>query len=169
LAVALTALDASILVRGVAGTRRVPIAGLYVQPGDRPDREHTLLPGDLIEAVELPALSTESGYRSCYRKLGDRASFSFAIVSVAAVLSIDERSGMIRSARLAAGGVGTTPWPLLSVERMLTSKPLGKESFENAARASAEGARTLRMNHFKLDLLERLVVRALLDLAGGPL
>jgi len=168
LAVALTALDASILVRGIAGTRRVPIAGLYLPPGDRPDREHTLLSGDLIEAVELHARSDESGSRSCYMKLGDRSSFSFAIVSVAAVLSFDKASGMIRTARLAAGGVGTTPWRLpSSVEAMLTSQPPGSESFENAARASAEGARTLPMNHFKLDLLQKLVVRVLLDLAGG--
>lgn len=167
LAVALTALEASILVRGIAGTRRVPIGDLYLQPGDQPNREHTLGPGDLIEAVELAALSAESHNRSCYLKLGDRASFSFAIVSVAAVLCIDKASGMIRTARLAAGGVGTTPWRLPSVEAMLTSQRPVKESFENAARASAEGARTLPMSQFKLDLLRRLVVRALLDLAGG--
>jgi xanthine dehydrogenase YagS FAD-binding subunit len=100
-------------------------------------------------------------------KLGDRSSFSFAIVWVAAVLSIDKASGLIRTARLAAGGVGTMPWRLRSAEAMLFSTPPRSELFEHAARASAEGARTLPMNHFKLDLLRKLVVRVLLDLAGG--
>jgi xanthine dehydrogenase YagS FAD-binding subunit len=163
LAVALVALDATVELRGPSGDRVVAIEQLFVVPGDRPDRETALLPGELIAAIRVPR--TALARRSHYLKVRDRASFDFAVVSVAVALDIED--GEVREARVAAGGVGTVPWRLHSSERALAGEPAGDRAFSAAAARASDGARPLRHNGFKLELLRRCVRRALADLAGG--
>jgi len=162
LAVALVALDASVELCGPAGERRVALEALYVAPGDRPDRETTLRPGELITAVRVPRAALAG--RSRYLKVRDRASFDFAVVSVAAALHVE--GGEIREARLAAGGVGTVPWRLRGCEQALAGAPCSAASFAAAAAVATDGARPLGHNGFKLELLRRCVRRALAELAG---
>ena len=161
LAVALVALDAVVEVQGEGGLRRIPADELHRLPGDAPQRDTVLEPGDLIVAVEVPG--SAAARRSCYLKVRDRASFEFALVSVAAGLEIED--GVVRVARLAAGGVGTKPWRLRAAEAALAGKPAAPASFELAADA-IEAARPLPMNAFKVELLRRAVRRALLTAAG---
>jgi xanthine dehydrogenase YagS FAD-binding subunit len=159
LAVALVALGASVELCGPAGERAVAIEALYVAPGDRPDRETTLGPGELITAIRVPASALAR--RSRYLKVRDRASFDFAVVSVAAALDVED--GEVRGARLAAGGVGTTPWRLRGSEQALVGARLGEGDL--AAARATDGARPLGHNGFKLALLERCVCRVLAELA----
>jgi xanthine dehydrogenase YagS FAD-binding subunit len=157
LAVALVALDAVVLVQGPAGGRRIPIRDFHRLPGDAPERDTVLEPGELIVAVEVPA--SAAARCSHYLKLRDRASFEFALVSVAAGLDVDD--GAIHEARLAAGGVGTRPWRLRTVEEALLGRPATAETYQAAAERAVEGARPLAMNAFKIELLRRAVRRAL--------
>jgi xanthine dehydrogenase YagS FAD-binding subunit len=157
LAVALVALDAVVLVQGPAGGRRIPIRDFHRLPGDAPERDTVLEPGELILAVEVPA--SAAARSSHYLKLRDRASFEFALVSVAAGLDVDD--GAIHEARLAAGGVGTKPWRLRTVEEALLGRPATPETYQAAAERAVEGARPLAMNAFKIELLRRAVRRAL--------
>jgi xanthine dehydrogenase YagS FAD-binding subunit len=157
LAVALVALDAVVLVQGPAGGRRIPIRDFHRLPGDAPERDTVLEPGELIVAVEVPA--SAAARSSHYLKLRDRASFEFALVSVAAGLDVDD--GAIHEARLAAGGVGTRPWRLRTVEEALLGRPATAETYQAAAERAVEGARPLAMNAFKIELLRRAVRRAL--------
>jgi xanthine dehydrogenase YagS FAD-binding subunit len=169
LAVALVALDATVDVLGPGGSgdagsdRAVAIADFFVMPGDRPDRETVLRPGELIGAIRVPR--TALAQRSRYLKVRDRASFDFAVVSVAAALHIED--GVVREARLAAGGVGTTPWRLRGSEQALAGARSGEQAFSEAAARATDGARPLGHNGFKLELLRRCVRRVLDDLAGG--
>lgn len=156
-AVPLVALGATMRVRGPAGERNFPVEDLYRLPGETPHLEHTLLPGELIVEVRVPG--GPYARRARYLKVRDRASYEFALVSTAAALHIE--NGVIREARLAAGGVGTRPWRLRASEAALAGKPPERAAFEAAARLSLEGARALSGNHFKLDLLPRTIVRAL--------
>ena len=126
-------------------------------PGDAPQRDTVLEPGELIVAVEVP--SSLAAQRSLYLKIRDRASFEFALVSVAAGLEVD--GGAIRDARLAAGGVGTKPWRLADAEDLLRGKPASAESYEAAADLAVERAQPLAMNAFKVELLRRALRRAL--------
>ena len=161
LAVALLALEATVHVRHHRRAARVlPIAELFRLPGDTPQRDSTLEAGELIVAVEVPAAAR----RSCYLKVRDRASFEFAVVSVAVALEIVD--GVIRSARLAAGGVGTVPWRLAASERALAGVRAEPRAFEAAATHAADGAAPLSQNGFKIELLRRTVNRAL-ELANG--
>jgi xanthine dehydrogenase YagS FAD-binding subunit len=155
LAVALLALDASVHVHGYETARVVPIAELYRLPGGTPQRDSALAAGELIVAVEVPT----GARRSCYLKMRDRASFEFAVVSVAVTLQIED--GVIHSARLAAGGVGTVPWRLLASERALAGNRAEPAAFEAAAAHAADGAEPLSHNGFKIELLHRTVKRAL--------
>lgn len=171
LAVALLALDARVHIHrhpnhvahatgsepDAEAARVLPIAELFRLPGDTPHRDNTLDPGELIVAVEVPAGA--AARRSRYLKLRDRASFEFAVVSVAAALHIED--DMIRSARLAAGGVGTVPWRLLASERALAGARAEPAAFEAAAAHAADGAEPLSQNGFKIELLRRAVKRAL--------
>jgi xanthine dehydrogenase YagS FAD-binding subunit len=157
LAVALVALDAVVLVEGPSGARRIPIEELHRLPGNTPERDTVLEPGELILAVEVPA--SAAARRSHYLKIRDRASFEFALVSVAAGLDIDD--GVIRKARLAAGGVGTKPWRLHTAEAALAGRPPAPETYLAAAERAVEGASPLLMNGFKVELLRRAVRRAL--------
>ena len=163
LAVALVALDGVVLVRGLSGERRLSVEELYRLPGDTPHLEHTLEPGELILAVEVP--HGPYAKRARYLKVRDRASYEFALVSVGAALEIED--GVIRAARLAAGGVGTKPWRLRASEDALIGHRADRSSWQAAADLATEGARPLSGNHFKVELLRRTVVRAL-EMAGEP-
>ena len=157
LAVALLALEARVHVHGPEAARVLPIAELFRLPGDTPQRDSALDAGELIVAVELPR--STAARRSCYLKVRDRASFEFAVVSVAVALEVED--GVIRSARLAAGGVGTVPWRLLASEQALAGNRAASAAFEAAAAHAADGAEPLSHNAFKIELLRRTVGRAL--------
>jgi xanthine dehydrogenase YagS FAD-binding subunit len=160
-AVPLVALDATMTVRGPRGTRSFPVEELFRLPGDTPHLEHTLLPGELIVEVRVPG--GPYARRARYLKVRDRASYEFAVVSTAAALAIE--GGVIRQARLAAGGIGTKPWRLRDSEAALAGKPPTRQVFQEAAALAARGARPLHHNHHKVELLPRTVVRAL-EMAG---
>jgi xanthine dehydrogenase YagS FAD-binding subunit len=163
LAVALVALDAVVRIQGPAGTRRVPLNRFYRLPGGSPQRENVLEHGELITAVDipLPAHPTASGYL----KIRDRASYEFALVSVAAEL--DLRDGLIHDARLALGGVGTVPWRATGAERVLRGGRPGRELFRDAATASLQNTFTVPGTAFKVELARRAIERALDDVSGG--
>jgi xanthine dehydrogenase YagS FAD-binding subunit len=160
LAIALVALEASVLIAGPNGERRLPLAELWRLPGDRPEVETVLTPGELILSVEAATAPATTAYR----KVRDRASFEFAVVSVAAVLSLDQ--GLIARARLIAGGVGTVPWRLPACEAALLGQPPHPEAFRTAARFAKDGAVPLQDNAFKAELLQQTVIRALAEAAG---
>ena len=157
LAVALVALDAVVEVEGPSGRRRIAMVDFHRVPGDAPERDAVLELGELIVGIEVPA--SPVARRSHYLKVRDRASFEFALVSVAAGLAIED--GTIREARLAVGGVGTKPWRLPAVEQVLAGRPATTASFQEAAERAAEGAQPLALNGFKPLLLRRAVRRAL--------
>ncbi len=160
LAVALVALDASVRLAGRTGQRLVRLGDFYRLPGDTPDVENQLRPGELITEVVVPALGWSR--RSTYLKVRDRQSYEFALASAA--VALDVRYRVIRDARVAVGGVGTVPWRLPSVERALRGKPPVEASFTAAVRSAADGARPLAHNGFKVALVQRTIVRALLEL-----
>jgi xanthine dehydrogenase YagS FAD-binding subunit len=157
MAVALVALDAIVELEGPDGSRTLPLTELHRLPGDDPQRETTLEPGDLITAVELPPL--ELARHSAYRKVRDRASFSFAVVSVAA--AVDVANGVVRDCRLALGGVAHVPWRAERAEAALRGQPASEQSFAAAADAELEQARPLRDNGFKVPLARNLIARTL--------
>jgi xanthine dehydrogenase YagS FAD-binding subunit len=157
LAVALVALDATVLLVGPDGERTVPVRDFHLLPGETPDRETVLEPGELIVAVEVP--SPPPGARSTYVKVRDRASFEFALVSVAVVLETE--AAVIRSARVALGGVATRPWRSHEAEAALTGAPIAEEVFRAAAREALRDASPRAHNAYKVDLAQRTLVRAL--------
>ncbi|MCZ2497567.1 xanthine dehydrogenase family protein subunit M [Xylophilus sp. Kf1] len=160
--VALAALDAVVHLQGPAGERSLPLVDLHRLPGDTPQADHTLAPDELVVAVELPALAF--GERSAYRKVRDRSSYAFALVSVAAALDID--GGRVRDVRLALGGVAARPWRAWKAEAVLRGAPATGASFEAAARAELADAVGLRDNTFKIELSRRTLVAVLASLAG---
>ncbi|MEA2321223.1 MAG: xanthine dehydrogenase YagS FAD-binding subunit [Solirubrobacteraceae bacterium] len=160
MAVALAAIGAEVLVTGPAGDRTVPIPGLHRLPGDEPQRDTVLAPGDLITAVDLPPLSLAR--RSTYVKVRDRASFSFAVVSIAA--AVDVAGGTVRDCRIAFGGLAHAPWRAERAEEALRGRPAGEAAFLHAADAELAQARPLRDNAFKVPLARNLLVRTLTDL-----
>jgi xanthine dehydrogenase YagS FAD-binding subunit len=160
MAVALAALDAVVHVEGTHGARSIPLTELHRFPGDEPQRDTVLERGELITVVELPAL--DLARRSRYVKVRERASFAFALVSVAAALDVDD--GTVRDARVALGGVAHKPWRATRVEEVLLGAPATQESFARAAEAELAQARPLRDNAYKLPLARNLIVRTLLDL-----
>lgn len=162
LAVALAALDAVVHLRGPDGERAVPLTGFLLQPGTTPDREHDIRPGELITAVEVPAHPRPLA--SGYLKVRDRQSYEFALTSAAVVLHV--QAGVIRSAAVAAGGVGTVPWRLPGVERRLVGNRPSPRLWVDAAAAATEGARPLEHNAFKIELLRRTVERQLRVVGG---
>jgi xanthine dehydrogenase YagS FAD-binding subunit len=164
LAVALVALDAVVVARDTSGERRIPLPDLFRQPGDTPEQEHNLRPGELIVAIEVPV--GPEARRSGYLKVRDRASYEFALVSAAVALDIG--AGTIRSARVAVGGVGTVPWRLPAVEGALRGRPPNADVFRGAAALAADGAKPLRENGFKVELLKRTVERQLATVAAMP-
>ncbi|WP_069816540.1 FAD binding domain-containing protein [Streptomyces sp. TP-A0874] len=163
MAVALAALDAEVLLRGPSGARRLPVTELHRLPGDQPERDTVLEHGELITHVELgPVRPT---VRSAYRKARDRASYSFAIGSVAALLEVAE--GTVRQVRLALGAVAAKPWRARTAEEQLLGAPATVESFSSAVEAELAAAEPLRDNAFKVPLVRNMAVRTLLELAGG--
>ena len=148
-------------VQGPQGGRSFPVEELFRLPGETPHLEHTLLPGELIVEIRVPG--GPYARKARYLKVRDRASYEFALVSAAAALSIED--GVIREARIAAGGVGTRPWRLRACEAALAGKKPGRAAFEGAAQLATEGVRPLHHNAFKVALLPRTIVRAL-EMAG---
>ena len=160
--VPLVAFDAIVHIVGREGERRVPLLELHRLPGATPHVETVLRPGDLITAVELPALPLAA--RSVYRKVRDRASYAFALISVAAAIRVEK--GRVVEARLALGGVAHKPWRARKAEQALTGQPATPEQFLAAARAEMSDARTHAGNAFKPQLAERTIVAVLRTLAG---
>jgi xanthine dehydrogenase YagS FAD-binding subunit len=160
--VALAALDASLHLHGPRGLRSLKLASFYQLPGDRPDIETALLPGELITAVFVPALPAAA--RSTYRKVRDRASYAFALVSVAAALELEH--GSIKEVRLALGGVAPKPWRAHAAEAALRGQPATPRAFRDAAEAELAGAVPLRDNGFKIELAKRTIAAVLGALAG---
>ena len=160
--VALAALDAVVHVAGKAGARSIPMTEFHRLPAGTPDVETELRPGELITGVELPPLAFAR--RSTYRKVRDRASYAFALVSVAAAL--DVKDGKVADVRLALGGVAHRPWRAFAAEEALRGAPASEESFRRAAEAELRSAVPLRLNAFKIPLAQRVVVSVLQELAG---
>ncbi len=161
--VALTALDAIVHIDGVAGARTLPFADLHRLPGDHADRDTVLAPGELITAITVPPMPFATN--STYRKVRDRASYAFALVSVAAALRIDD--GRIGDVRIALGGVAHKPWRALKAEVILRGAVPSEGLFREAALAELVDAHPLRDNGFKIELVKRTLVAVLGDLAGA--
>lgn len=160
--VALAALDAVVHLRGEEGARQIALADLHRLPGHRPEIETMLEPGELITAIELPPLSPSA--RSTYRKVRDRSSYAFALVSVAAVLEVED--GHVRDVRVALGGVAHKPWRAARAEAVLRGGPAASLAFATAADAELAEARSLSGNGFKIELARRTMVAVLEELAG---
>jgi xanthine dehydrogenase YagS FAD-binding subunit len=151
MAVAMQALDANVeTVNREGDTKIIPIAAFYRLPGDTPEIETSLKPGEIITAVTLPP--PPPGVQ-VYRKVRDRASYAFALVSVAAI--VDSTRGRIRSARLAFGGLAHKPWRAAGAEQRLVNAPANAATFNTAANAVLEGARGFGGNDFKIPLTRR--------------
>jgi xanthine dehydrogenase YagS FAD-binding subunit len=162
LAVALVALDANVIARGSAGERVIPIRDFHLLPEQHPEREHALNPGEIITAIDLPALSFAK--RSLYLKVRDRASFAFALASAA--VAIDLQGGTIRAARVALGGVGTKPWRSTEAEHALVGHKANAATFRAAADAALAGAKRQKDNAFKVILAKRTLERALAEVTA---
>lgn len=162
MAVALVALDATVRLSGPNGERSVPVADFHRLPGDTPQFDSVIEEGELITAVDLPA--SPFGAHAHYLKVRDRASYAFALVSVAAAL--DLRDGVVRDLRLVLGGVAHKPWRATQAEDALRGQPLNEENLRRAGELAVAGAQPQAHNGFKIALAQRAVVRAL-TLAGG--
>jgi xanthine dehydrogenase YagS FAD-binding subunit len=161
MAVALAAFDARVHVYEPDGPRIVPLVDFYHPVGDRPDREVDLRPGGLVTGVSLPALPVAAN--SHYRKVRERASFAFAVGSIAAALEV--RDGSVAQARVALGAVASRPWRAHAVERVLAGAPANRETFVAAADAELAPAVPLPGNAYKVKLLHNLIVSTLEELA----
>ncbi len=160
MAVAMIALDAIVRVLGPNGERTIPLVGFHRLPGDEPQRDTVLDHGELITTIDLPRLPFAA--RSYYRKVRDRASYAFALVSVAAALDVAD--GIVRDARIAFGDVAHVPWRATKAEAALRGAPASEEAFRQAADAELADAQPLRDNTFKVPLARNVLVRTLLDL-----
>jgi xanthine dehydrogenase YagS FAD-binding subunit len=135
----------------------IPIAQFYLLPGDTPERETVLEPGDLVTHVTIPALPF--GVNSLYLKLRDRASFEFALVSAAVI--VKQNGGRIDFIRIAMGGVGTAPWRCHEAEKALHGKPATPTNFRKAAEVTLRNAKPQSQNVFKVELAKRCLTHAL--------
>jgi xanthine dehydrogenase YagS FAD-binding subunit len=165
--VALAALDAVVTVRGKSGSRDIPLIAFHRLPGDTPQVDTVLEPGELIIAVTLPPNGVAA--RSSYRKVRDRASYAFALVSVAAGLEME--GGVIKDVRIALGGVAHKPWRAERAEATLKGRPASGAAFRHAAEAELAAAQPLRDNAFKIELATRVIANTLGKLAkaqGAP-
>ena len=158
MAVALAALDATVEVKSTRGTRRIPLTDFHKLPGTTPHIETDLADDELITAVVLPYLAVAAN--SCYRKVRDRASYAFALVSVAGALDVGQ-DDHISAVRLALGGVGTKPWRAHEAERILLGATPNDDTFHRAAAAELAPAVALSGNSFKIDLARRTIVAVL--------
>lgn len=163
LCVALVALEAKLTIENAKGaTRTVPLAEFYKLPGKTPHIENQLQPGDIITAIIIPAAA--HARKSHYLKVRDRASYAYALVSAA--VGLDVQGGTIRSARVALGGVGTVPWRVPAVEKALVGKPATEDTFRAAAALAVRDAAPREHNKFKVELAQRTIVRALLEVSA---
>ena len=160
--VPMTALGAVIVTSGPAGVRRIAFTDFHTLPGDHPERENVLEPGEIITAVELPPLPFAA--RSHYLKVRDRASYAFALTSAA--VALDMNGGTIKEARIALGGVGTKPWRAFEAEKALAGKAPTPENFRAAADAEMKPAKGYGDNSFKIELAKRTMVRCLTTVSG---
>jgi xanthine dehydrogenase YagS FAD-binding subunit len=160
LAAALIALDAVVELQD----RKVPIAEFFLEPGDTPHIETVLQPGEIVTGLFIPA--SPAAHCSTYLKVRDRASYEFAAASAAVALELHEDGRTIRDLRVALGGVATTPWRARSVEQALIGKALNEDIVAQASRLATEGAVSHGDNHYKIDLVPRVVTRAILTLGG---
>ncbi len=161
--VAMAALEAVIHVQRSNGTRAMPIGDFHLLPGDTPDRETVLEPGDLITHVTLPR--PVAGSKQVYVKLRDRASYEFALASAAVVMTVD--GGNVSYIRIALGGVGTKPWRSPEAEAVLAGRPANAESFRQAAEAALRNAKPQSENKFKIELAKRCLVHTLQTAANS--
>jgi xanthine dehydrogenase YagS FAD-binding subunit len=161
--IALAALEATIHIQGAKGTRAVAFGDFHLLPGNTPQRETVLEPGDLITHVTLPP--PIGGSKHLYLKLRDRASYEFALASAAVVLTLAGRN--IKTARIALGGVGTKPWRSPEAEAALIGKPASDTTFRQAAEAGLRGARPQSENNFKVELAKRCLMYALRTAAAS--
>ena len=161
MAVALAALGAEVHVTGPDGARTIPMPGLHRLPGDAPERDTVLAPGELITAV---ALGPPPAGRGGYRKVRERSSFAFALVSVAAQLDVE--AGRVRDCRIALGGVAHVPWRAETAEAALRGQPATEAAFAAAAAEELGAAEPLRDNAYKVPLARNVIVRTLQELAA---
>ncbi|GHI04086.1 molybdopterin dehydrogenase [Streptomyces cellostaticus] len=161
MAVALTAFDAVVHFETANGPGELPLAEFYLPVADTPHRETALPPGALVTGITLPPAPTAANSR--YRKVRERASYAFAIGSVAAALDI--RDGVVRDVRLALGAVASRPWRAVEAERVLTGAPADAETYAAAADAELTAARPLPHNGYKVTLMRNLMVAVLTELA----
>ena len=161
--IALVALDAVVKVQGSDGKERsIPFAEYHRLPGDTPQKDHNLNPGELITSIEIPANNFSK--TSYYLKVRDRASYAFALVSVAAAVELD--GTRIKQARIALGGVAHKPWRAIEAEKFLAGKDATDENFKQAAELEMKLAKPLEHNEFKIELGKRAIVRALMKAKG---
>jgi xanthine dehydrogenase YagS FAD-binding subunit len=160
--VALAALDAVVCTKGTRAERKIPFREFHVSYGVDPAKETVLEPGELITAVDLPAI--EFFRRSHYLKVRDRTSFEFALASAAVALDI--KDGKITDARIALGGVAAKPWRSVEAEKALVGADPNEEAYAKAASAAMEGAKPQKHNAFKIELAKRVVVRALMTVSS---
>ncbi len=164
--VALVALDASVHVRGASGERTVKVADFHTLPGDHPNVESVLQPGELVISIEVP--TTPLAAKSRYVKVRDRASYAFALASAAVALEVQGGpGGTIKAASIALGGVGTKPWREPAVEQALVGKRATQEVFSSAANLALATPDVRPDNAFKVGLAKRIIERALALVAGG--
>jgi xanthine dehydrogenase YagS FAD-binding subunit len=163
MSVALVALDATVLVSGPKGDRRIAFADLHRLPGDMPEKDTTLEAGELITAVDVPDGPFTKHVH--YQKVRERASYAFALLSVAAALDLDGTT--IKGARLAMGGVAHKPWRLTAAEQALVGKPATEETFRQAATVAMQGAKAFKYNAYKLKLGPNTIVQALKTAAAA--
>lgn len=161
--VALAALDATVFVEGANGARQIAFTDFHRLPGDTPNIETELQADELITAVEIPRAAFAAN--SLYRKVRDRASYAFAIVSVAAAMEVE--NGEIKQVRIALGGVAHKPWRAFEAEKVLLGASATEETFRAAAEAELKPARGYAHNSFKIELARRTIVSALTELAQG--
>jgi xanthine dehydrogenase YagS FAD-binding subunit len=162
MSVALSALEAVVWIKGPGGERKVPIVDFHLLPGDTPHKETVLEHGELITAVEIPKSSLAR--QSHYEKVRDRASYAFALVSVAAAM--ETQNGKISAVRIGLGSVAPKPWRATKAEAYLIGKPVDAEYFRKAGEIALEDAQPKGHNKFKVELAKRTIVRALSILGG---
>lgn len=161
--VAMAAIGATVHVQGPKGERTIDFLDFHLLPGDTPEREHALAPGELITDITLaPPLANS---RSGYLKLRDRASYQFALASSAVIVQM--QGDRITDARIALGGVGTKPWRAHEAEQSLRDQPANDETFRRAAQLALQGATPYRHNAYKIPLAQQAIVRNLQTLTGG--
>ena len=161
--VALTALDATVVISSSKGDRRIPFADFHKLPGNNPEKDNNLQRGEMITAIEVPD-NDAFAKNSLYVKIRDRASYAFALVSVAAALEIKENT--IVNARLAMGGVAHKPWRLTTTENFLKGKTISLENFKQAATIAMKDAKGYEHNNFKLRLAPNTIVETLKKVSG---